>query len=249
MREHGTDSAGWLTRPRSATWSPSTVKPTTPAKGASAARQARPDLHRQGDQLGRLPPEEAVVVVLGVGPAGGQRGLGHELGIVEVAHVEHRDLGPGAPALLGGVLADAQQSAVAQGVEVGRVAEDLQLAPAAGGGRVGQVDRVQRVGLAERHHVADLADEAHAVDALASAEPADLAHLGQLAVLLGQHGDEALRRRLRGRPGVAEPGTVVIGTTGPPQDGPSVVATRRLPWCSDIEKSFMRWPRTPPEAR
>ena len=62
---------------------------------------------------------------------------------------------------------------VADRVQVGRVAEELELAEDLGRRRVGEVDRVERVDLAEGHDVAGVADEAHRVDALALAEAAD----------------------------------------------------------------------------
>jgi len=45
-------------------------------------------------------------------------------------------------------------------MQVGGVPEDLQLAADLGRGRVGEVERVERVGPAERHHVAAVAEEA-----------------------------------------------------------------------------------------
>ena len=56
---------------------------------------------------------------------------------------------------VGGLLADADQPAVAGRVQVRRVAGDLQLAGDRRLGRVAQVDCVERVGLPERHHVPD----------------------------------------------------------------------------------------------
>ena len=55
--------------------------------------------------------------------------------------------------ILGGVLADTEQQAVADRVQVRRVAGDLQLALAAKDFGIGQVEHVERVGLAERDDV------------------------------------------------------------------------------------------------
>ena len=76
-----------------------------------------------------------------------------------------------------GLLADAEHQVLADRVQVGRVAGDLQLAEHARMLRVGEVERVERVDLAERDDVAGVADEPHRVDALALAEPADPADL------------------------------------------------------------------------
>ena len=66
-------------------------------------------------------------------------------------------------------LADADQQVVADGLEVGREAGDLQLAAHRGVRRVAEVERVERVDLAEGDDVAAVADEADGVDALAAA--------------------------------------------------------------------------------
>ena len=57
-----------------------------------------------------------------------ERDLRHAGGGGRVAHVEQRDLGAGRAAVLGGVLADAEEAAVADRVQVRGVAEDLELA-------------------------------------------------------------------------------------------------------------------------
>ncbi len=110
----------------------------------------------------------------------------------QVRDVEQRQLRAEPAALLGGVLADAEQQVLRHGVQVGRVAEDLQLAQHLRVALVGQVERVQRVDLAERHDVTVVADEAHRVDPLALAQSADAAELRQRAAADLEHADVAL---------------------------------------------------------
>ena len=100
-----------------------------------------------------------------------------ELRRAQVGDVEERDLRAERRPPLVGVLADAEQQVVADRVQVRGVAGDLQLAEHARVRRVGEVERVERIDLAERDDVAGVADEAHRVDALALAEPADAADL------------------------------------------------------------------------
>ena len=83
---------------------------------------------------------------------------------------------------VGRLLPDAEQQVVAERVQVGRVAGDLQLAEHARPVGVGEVERVERVDLAERDDVAHVAEEADGVDALAAAEAADVAALDEPAV-------------------------------------------------------------------
>ena len=102
-------------------------------------------------------------------------------------------------------LADADQRGVVDRVEVAREPGDLQRAAHRRPRRVGQVERVERVGLAEGHDVAAGAQEPHGEDALAPAEAVDLAHPLEPPAALGEHGDEALalpRRPVRGAPPV-----------------------------------------------
>ena len=96
-------------------------------------------------------------------------------------------------AVRGRVLPDAQQQVVADRVQVGRVAGDLQLPAHARARRVGEVERVERIDLAERDHVAGVVDEAHGVDPLAAAQAADGAEPHEPAVAVGERGDQALR--------------------------------------------------------
>ncbi len=98
------------------------------------------------------------------------------------------------PGLGVGVLAHAQQPAVAHGVQVGRVAGDLQLAEQRRRRRVGQVDEEERVGLAERHDRREVAEVAHRVDLLGRAQPLEAADLGERVPV----GAERVDRR-RGR--------------------------------------------------
>ncbi len=110
-----------------------------------------------------------------------------------VGDVEQRQLEALEPAVVGGVLPDAQQQLLADRVQVGGVAGDLELAGHARGIGIGEVERVERVGLAEGDDVADVADEADRVDALAQAEAADHAALHEPAVAPGERRDPALR--------------------------------------------------------
>ena len=97
--------------------------------------------------------------------------------------VEQRDLRAATARRRAGVLADSEQQAVADRMQVGGVALDLSSpARAARPGR--EIDRVQRVDLPEGHHVAACVDEAHGVDALALAEAADAAELLERAAAL-----------------------------------------------------------------
>jgi len=73
-----------------------------------------------------------------------------------------------------GGLTEAEQQAVAGRVQVGGVAEQLELAGHPRPLRPGQVERVERVGLPEGHHVADRPDEADGVDPLGAPEPGDV---------------------------------------------------------------------------
>ena len=109
----------------------------------------------------------------------------------QVRDVEQRRLDRGALA------ADAEQLVLADRVQVGGVARDLQLAGDPRRGRVGEIERVQRVGLAERDDVAALAHEAHAVDPLALlAEAGDGPDLDEPRAVLAQHADAARARRV-----------------------------------------------------
>ena len=118
----------------------------------------------------------------------------------EVGDVEQRELEALDAAVVGRLLADAEQQVVADRVQVGGVAGDLQLADDARAVGIGEVDRVERVGLAERDDVADVADEADGVDPLAAAEPADLAALDEVAAALAKRRDLALGLRRPSRP-------------------------------------------------
>ena len=76
------------------------------------------------------------------------------------------------PWSVGRVLADTDQQVLADRVQVGRVAEHLQLAEHLRLAGCGEVDRVEGIDLAKRHDVADVVDEPHRVDPLAVSEPA-----------------------------------------------------------------------------
>ena len=131
------------------------------------------------------------------------------LRIGRVGHVEQAELGAGRAAFVGGVLADAEQQPVADGVEVGRVAGDLQFAGLHRVGGVGEIDHVERIDLTERDDIGELVDEPHGVDLLVLAEPADRRDLRQVVAVGSQH--EHGRLAL-----LAEPAPVV-GGGGHPQ--------------------------------
>ena len=168
---------------------------------ACAALPRRPVGDRHDREALRRPPQERVVVVLGLRRTSTRRGAAwcSSRGVGRVGDVEQRDLRAEPHALGGRVLADAEQLVLADRVQVGRVAEDLQLAAHARARRVGEVERVERIGLAERHDVAAVVDEAHRVDALAAAEAADLADLLEPARARREHGDVALALAARSR--------------------------------------------------
>ena len=101
--------------------------------------------------------------------------LGHRRGIRDV---EQRDLEALVHARAGvDLTADPEQQAVSHGVQVLGEPGDLQLAEQRGRAGVGQVDRVERVGLAEGHHVGDVVEEAHGLHLLADAHAVEVADL------------------------------------------------------------------------
>ena len=151
----------------------------------------------------------------------------------QIGDVEERELRPGRPPLLRRVLADAEQQILADGMQVRRVAGDLQLAEHARPVRVREIDRVERVDLPERDHVADVADEAHGVDALALAEPADAPGLDERARRAGAASSARTRSR---RP-------------APHHAGASVLTTRSTPRCSESDHWLRRKPLTLPLPR
>ena len=165
------------------------------------------------------------MILLGLRPPLAERERVEAPRAPEVGDVEERRLRPEHPAVVGRVLADPQQEVVAHGMQVGRVAEDLQLAPHDRTGRR-QVDHVERVDLAERDDVAHVPDEPHRIDALALAKPADAAE------------------RHEGAGPVPSVVTVVsLSVRGPPdQVGTSVLATRRTPFRSESD----HWLRSTP---
>ena len=102
-----------------------------------------------------------------------------------------------------GVLAEAEQEVVADRMEVGGVALDLELAEHRRLPRIGEVERVERVDLLERDEVCDVAGEPHRVDALAATEAANPSQCDELSRLGLERGDEALAVATCGR---VEPG-------------------------------------------
>ena len=122
-----------------------------------------------------------MVVVLGLRPAAAEP-LGVEpRRLAQVGDVEDRELRPLRAPVVVRVLADAEQQVLADRVQVGGVAGDLQLAEHARPLGLREVERVERIDLAEGDDVAGVADEAHRVDALALAEAADAAGLDEVA--------------------------------------------------------------------
>ena len=173
------------------------------------------------------------MVVLDVGVGAREGHVGQTPRGVRIGDIEQRDLRTGATSLGVGVGADPEQQPRADRVEVRRVAGDLQLAGDARVGRIGQVEHVQRVDLAERDHIARVADEPDPEDPLVDAEPGDHTDLDELAAGEPEGRDSALTG---GRPRVEPAGSVVL-------------ATRSTPSCSDNENWLRRWPCTRPEPR
>ena len=135
--------------------------------------------------------------------------------------------------LLVRVLADAEQQVLADRVQVGGVAGDLQLAEHARALRLREVERVERVDLAEGDDVAGVADEADGVDALALAEPADPARPGRGG---RRDGRSVVRNDSVSRP-------------SPHQAGLSVLTTRSTPRYSESDHWLSRKPETLPLPR
>ena len=130
-----------------------------------------------------------------------------------VADVEHGCLRTQDASVGGGVGAEAQEPVVADGVQVGGEARDLQLAQSPRAGGVGEVDRVERVGLPERHHDGQVVEPAHRLDLLVDAETAQLADGLQPAVPLVEYDDPVLAGRsasTRPRDGHAQVPVVLV---------------------------------------
>ena len=148
-------------------------------------------LHERQDQRLRVGPvEERVMVPLDAGLAERARGpLRELLRLCEIAHVEQRHLGALHPPLRAGLLADTDHEVVADGVQVPRVAGDLQLAEDLGCRGVTEVDGVEGIGLAKRDEVR--------VDAFAATHVADPTDLGERVTGSFQRSDHALGLLLR----------------------------------------------------
>lgn len=117
---------------------------------------------------------------------------------------------------------DADHEVVVDGVEVARVAGDLQLAEHLLGRRgVGEIDGVEGVGLAEGDEVGDVARVAHRVDPFAPTEVTDLADLLELVAQLSA-------------------ASWLTELASAPHGTPLVVAARSTPSCSLIENWFSR---------
>src|SRR5438128_8084099 len=112
-------------------------------------------LQRDDGERLRRPVEERVVVVLDLRRAGSERDGIQPRRAARVGDVEQLDLSTCEPAVRGRVLTDAEQQVAAHRVEVGGVAAQLERAEHARPRRIGEVDRVQRIDLAERDDVAD----------------------------------------------------------------------------------------------
>ena len=133
-------------------------------------------------------------------------------------------------AVVGRVLPDAEQEAVADGVQVGRVAADLELPAHHRARGRGEVEGVERVDLAEGDDVARVADEADGVHPLALPEAADAAERDERAAARSERRDDRLA--LAARP--------------PHHVGRSVLATRRTPSRSESDHWFRSTPGTEP---
>ena len=83
------------------------------------------------------------MILLGLRPPLAERDRVEPPRAPEVGDVEERRLRPQHAPVVGRVLADPEQEVVAHGVQVGRVAEDLQLAPHGRTRRRRQVDHVE----------------------------------------------------------------------------------------------------------
>ena len=109
-----------------------------------------------------------------------------------VGHVEQTQLEPRRAALLGGVLPDAEHQVLADGVQVGREAGDLEFAGDPRSGRIAQVEHVERIDLPERDGEPDVVHEAGRVELLTPAEAADLADRDESVALLLEHDEPGL---------------------------------------------------------
>ena len=114
----------------------------------------------------------------------------------EIRHVEQRDLRARRLSQCVRGLADADDMAGVDRVEECRVPAQHQLAGDSGLRWIGEVERVQGIGLAECRHIADRPGEANRVDLLTGTKPAGLADDVQLAAELLQHIDRGLGGRL-----------------------------------------------------
>ena len=146
-----------------------------------------------------------------------------------VADVEDRCLRTQGQAVGGGVGAEPEQPVVADRVQVGGEARDLQLAQPPGVRGVGEVDRVERVDLPEGHHHGQVVEPAHRLDLLVDAEPAQLADRLQPVTPLVQYDDPVL-------------------ACCPSRSG-QATATRRCPSCSSSDQRSLMVPLMSPEAR
>ena len=159
-----------------------------------------------------------MVVGLRLGPARAEGRVSETCRVPEVGDVEERELRAGRSALVVDVLPDTEQQVLADRVQVGRVARDLQLAEHARPRGVGEVDGVERVDLLERDDVCRRPDEADRIDALALAEVADASDPVQRPV-----GETQRRQRRLGRVGRVN------------HAGASVLTTRRTPSYSESD--------------
>ena len=170
------------------------------------------------------------MVGLRLRPALAERRVREPRRMAEVGDVEERELRagrlvPGRPTSS----PDPEQQVVADRVQVGRVAGQLELAEHARPRRVGDVDRVERVDLLERDDVRGRADEPDRVDALALAEVADAADLVERAGARGAASSATTRssrssrttraRRCSRRAGRRRTRTATIGSAGSPTPG------------------------------
>ena len=127
-----------------------------------------------------------------------------------------------------GVLAQSEQQAVADRVQVGREAGDLQLAQDLRGAR--EVQEVERVGLPEGHDGRDVAEVAHRLDLLGAAQALDTAGLHEPTALLDEldHHRRALALLVAGPrrlPRGGHPQRAVVARERPPTQDVAVDAS------------------------
>ena len=113
---------------------------------------------------------EGVMIALGdgLGPIEGLVGLEEEIGgaggVLWIRDIEEGDLETGFPAVFVGILADADDALAGDGLEVGRVSGDFQLAGNFWLEGIAQIDDEERVFAVEGDEIAAIAVEARRAD-------------------------------------------------------------------------------------